>query len=65
MHILGRRRLQGGDEAAIAGHVNDRDFEHGKTFQSLGRDLNVAEYDDLVDGCNRDALDLLAVLSHD
>lgn len=57
--------LEGGDEAAVAGHVNDGDFESGEAFEGLGRDLDVAEDDDLADGGDGGALEFLAVLADD
>ncbi len=33
--VLGRRRLQGGDESAVAGHVNNRDFQGRQALQGL------------------------------
>ena len=63
--VLGRCRLEGGDEAAIAGHVDDRDFERGQALQGLGGNLHVAENDDLANGRDRHALDFLPVLADD
>ena len=65
MHVLGRRRLQGGDESAVAGHVHDRDFQGRQALQGLGRDLDVAEDDDLADRRDRHALGFRAVLADD
>ena len=63
--VFRRGRLQGGDESAVARHVDDGDFEHGQAFQGLRGELDVAEDDDLTNGGDGNTLDFFAMLAND
>jgi hypothetical protein len=63
--VLGRGRYHRSHEPAVPGQVHDRDVVAGQHLQGLGRHLDVAERDHLPDGCQRDAVELGAVLLDD